>query len=157
MLGDVTGLTALDLFAGSGALGLEAVSRGAAAALLADNGVAAAAAIRRNIAKLRLENVRAVRRDYLLILKQAAKKGERFDLIFVDPPYRMQRVIGPELGRWLPRVIAAGGRVIVESDSREEVSLPLELITEKKYGDTRILIFTAASGAGNEINGDEAL
>jgi len=143
MLGDVSGLTVLDLFAGSGALGLEAVSRGAAAALLADDGVAAAAAIHKNIAKLKLENVRAVRRDFLLMLKQAAKKGERYDLIFIDPPYRMHRVIEPELGRWLPRVIAAGGRVIVESDSREEVSLPFELITEKVYGDTRIRIFTS--------------
>jgi len=143
MLGDVTGLTALDLFAGSGALGLEAVSRGAAAALLVDNGVAAAAAIHGNIAKLKLENVRAVRRDYLVMLKQAAKKGERHDLIFVDPPYRMHRVIEPELNRWLPRVVAAGGRVIVESDSREEVSLPLEMVTDKVYGDTRIRIFLA--------------
>jgi 16S rRNA G966 N2-methylase RsmD len=108
---------------------------------MADTGVAAAAAIHKNIAKLKLENVRAVRRDYLLILKQAAKKGERYDLIFVDPPYRMHRVIEPELGRWLPKVIAAGGRIIVESDSREEVSLPFELITDKVYGDTRVRIF----------------
>lgn len=143
MLGDVTGMTVLDIFAGSGALGLEAVSRGAAAALLADNGVAAAAVIHKNIAKLKLENVRAVRRDYLQILKQAAKKGERYDLIFVDPPYTIHRVIEPELSRWLPRVIAAGGRIIVESDSRKEVSLPMELITEKVYGDTRVRIFLA--------------
>lgn len=142
MLGDVSGFEVLDLFAGSGALGLEAVSRGAAAALLADKGVAAAAAIHKNMAKLRLEGVRVVRRDYLLILKQAAKKGERFDLIFVDPPYKIHRVIEPELSRWLPRVLAPGGRVVVESDSREEVSLPLELVTDKKYGDTRIRIFT---------------
>ncbi|MHB8793578.1 MAG: 16S rRNA (guanine(966)-N(2))-methyltransferase RsmD [Thermoleophilia bacterium] len=143
MLGEVSGLDVLDLFAGSGALGLEAVSRGAAAALLADNGVAAAATMHKNIAKLKLENVRVTRRDYLLILRQAAKKGERFDLIFVDPPYRMHRVIEPELRRWLPRVLAPGGRVVVESDSREDVSLPLELVTDKKYGDTRIRIFTS--------------
>lgn len=143
MLGDVSGLDVLDLFAGSGALGLEAVSRGAAAALLADNGVAAAATMHNNIVKLKLDNVRVTRRDYLLILRQAAKKGERFDLIFVDPPYRMHRVIEPELRRWLPRVLASGGRVVVESDSREDVSLPLDLVTDKKYGDTRIRIFTS--------------
>jgi len=143
ILGDVSGLAVLDLFAGSGALGLEAVSRGAAAALLADIGVAATAAIHKNMEKLKLEGVRALRRDYLPVMKQAAKKGERFDLIFVDPPYAMHRVIGPELSRWLPRVIAPGGRIVVESDSREEVTLPLELVTDKVYGDTRIRIFMA--------------
>ncbi|MDO8736807.1 MAG: 16S rRNA (guanine(966)-N(2))-methyltransferase RsmD [Thermoleophilia bacterium] len=146
MLGDVSGLTVLDLFAGSGALGLEALSRGAAAAVLADSGVAAAAVIQKNIAKLRMENVRMTRRDYLQILKQAAKKGERYDLIFVDPPYKMHRVIEPQLSRWLPKVITAGGRVIVESDSREEVTLPFEPITDKVYGDTRVRIFMADDG-----------
>jgi 16S rRNA (guanine966-N2)-methyltransferase len=148
MLGDISGLTVLDLFAGSGALGLEAVSRGAAAALLAENGVAAAAAIHKNMAKLKLENVHMVRRDYLLVLKQAAKKGDLYDLIFIDPPYKMHRVIERELSRWLPRVLAPGGRVVVESDSREDVSLPLELVTEKKYGDTRIRIFTSDEAWG---------
>ncbi|MHB1326502.1 MAG: 16S rRNA (guanine(966)-N(2))-methyltransferase RsmD, partial [Thermoleophilia bacterium] len=144
MLGDITGLIALDLFAGSGALGLEALSRGAARALLVDNRAGALATIHGNITKLKIEKARGVRRDYRAILKQAAKKGERYDLIFVDPPYRMHGVIEPELSRWLPRVIAAGGRVIVESDCREEVSLPLELVNDKIYGDTRVRIFVAA-------------
>ncbi|MFA5810530.1 MAG: RsmD family RNA methyltransferase, partial [Thermoleophilia bacterium] len=108
---------------------------------LVDNGASAIATIHKNITKLKLENAHAARRDYLAFLKHAAKKQERFDLIFVDPPYRMHRVVEPELGRWLPRVAAPGGMVIVESDSREEVSLPLELVTEKVYGDTRIRIF----------------
>lgn len=155
MLGDITGLIALDLFAGSGALGLEALSRGASRVLLVDNRAEALAIIHRNITKLKIENARAVRRDYLAILKQAAKKGERYDLIFVDPPYRMHRVIEPELSRWLPRMIAAGGRVIVESDCREQVSLPLELVTDKIYGDTRVRIFAAADGADAETVEDE--
>ncbi|MFA6001819.1 MAG: 16S rRNA (guanine(966)-N(2))-methyltransferase RsmD [Thermoleophilia bacterium] len=141
ILGDVGGADVLDLFAGSGALGLEALSRGAAQATLVDNAASAITTIHKNITKLKLENAHAVRRDYLAFLKHAAKKQERFDLIFVDPPYRMHRVVEPELGRWLPRVAAPGGSVIVESDSREEVSLPLELITKKVYGDTRIRIF----------------
>jgi len=143
MLGDVTGLSVLDLFAGSGALGMEALSRGAADALLVDNRATALAAIQKNITKLKLQNVKAVRRDYLSILKDAAKNHQRFDLIFIDPPYRMQRVIEPELVRWLPRLVASGARVIVESSSREEVSLPLELVADKIYGDTKIRIFVA--------------
>ncbi len=157
MLGDISGITVLDLFAGSGALGLEALSRGAAEALLVDNRAEALATIHGNITKLKIENARAVRRDYLAILKQAAKKGERYDLIFVDPPYRMHRVIEPELSRWLPRVIVAGGRVIVESDSREEVALPLELASDKVHGDTRVRIFVAADGANDETVEDEAV
>ena len=150
MLGDITGLKVLDLFAGSGALGLEALSRGAAEALLVDNEPADLAAIRKNIKKLKLENARAMRRDYLAILKDAAKKQRRYDLIFVDPPYRMHRVIEPELDCWLPKVAASGARVIVESDSREEVSLPLELVAEKVYGDTRVRIFLVPDAAPSD-------
>jgi 16S rRNA (guanine(966)-N(2))-methyltransferase RsmD len=143
ILGDVSGLEVLDLFAGSGALGLEALSRGACTALLVDNRPAAAHSIDKNITKLKQENARLARRDYLAILKQAAKKGERFDLIFVDPPYRMHRVIEPLLARWLPQVAAPGGTIVIESSSRQEVSLPMELETERVYGDTRIRIYRA--------------
>lgn len=149
MLGDVSGLRVLDLFAGSGALGLEALSRGASEALLVDNRVTALQAIHRNITKLRFQNARGVRSNYLAILKDAAKKHERHDLIFVDPPYRMHRVIQPELDRWLPRIVAPGARVIVESDAREEVSLPLKLVADKVYGDTRVRIFLAADAPGS--------
>ncbi len=144
ILGDVSGFTVLDLFAGSGALGLEALSRGAGEALLADSAATSLAAIRKNITKLKLENARAVQRDYLVILKDAAKKQRRYDLIFVDPPYRMHRVIEPELQRRLPGIIAPGGRVIIESGSREEISLPFELVVDRVYGDTRIRIFQSA-------------
>ena len=139
--GDVAGCAVLELGAGRGAPALGARGRGATEARLADSAPAALAAIHKNITKLRLDNVRAVRRDYLSILKDAAKKRHRYDLIFVDPPYRMQRVIEPELARWLPRVAAPGARVIVESGSREEASLPLELAADKVYGDTRVRIF----------------
>lgn len=141
MLGDVSGLTVLDLFAGSGALGLESLSRGAAAALLADNRPAAVKTIAANITRLRLENAVLKRRDYLSILKNAAKKGERFDLIFIDPPYKMLRVVLPELGQWLPAVSAPGAMLVLESDARESASLPFEAVSEKRYGDTRITIY----------------
>lgn len=150
ILGDVSGMAVLDLFAGSGALGLEALSRGAFRATLVDNGAAAIATIHKNIIKLKLENARATRLDYLAFLKLAAKKQERFDLIFVDPPYRMHRVAEPELARWLPGVAAPGAMVVLESDSREEVTLPLELVTGKVYGDTRISIFRAPGRYGEQ-------
>jgi 16S rRNA (guanine966-N2)-methyltransferase len=147
ILGDVSGQAVLDLFAGSGALGLEALSRGAESALLVDNRHAAVKTIAGNIAKLKLENAVLARRDYLVILKNAAKNGQRFDLIFVDPPYKMLRVVLPELGNRLSEVVNEGGRIVIESDSREQVSLPFELETEKRYGDTRISVFRQAAAS----------
>ena len=144
ILGDVSGQSVLDLFAGSGALGLEALSRGAESALLVDNRAAAVKTIAGNIAKLKLENAVLARRDYLVILKNAAKKGQRYDLIFIDPPYKMLRVVLPELGNRLTEVVKEGGKIVIESDLREQVSLPFELETEKRYGDTRISVFRQA-------------
>ncbi|MCL6106292.1 MAG: 16S rRNA (guanine(966)-N(2))-methyltransferase RsmD [Actinobacteria bacterium] len=143
ILGSVEGLAVLDLFAGSGALGLEALSRGAAVAELVDNRAGAAKTIAKNIAKLGLRNAGLNRRDYRSFLKDAAGKGRVFDLIFVDPPYKMHRVIEPELKKWLPQVAVSGGRVVVESDASRAVMLPLELITDKVYGETRIRVFRA--------------
>ena len=157
MLGDISGITVLDLFAGSGALGLEALSRGAAEALLVDNRAEALATIHGNITKLKIENARAVRRDYLAILKQAAKKGERYDLIFVDPPYRMHRVIEPELSRWLPRVIVAGGGSSSRAIPARRLPCHWSLQATKVHGDTRVRIFVAADGANDETVEDEAV
>lgn len=141
MLQPVAGMKVLDLFAGSGAMALEALSRGAAHAVLVDNHPAALKAISRNITKMGLTNSRATRRDYQAYLKDAAKKGERYDLIFVDPPYKMHRVIEPVLRTWLPMVIAGGGMAVIESDIRQELSLPGEIAKEKVYGDTKVRIF----------------
>lgn len=143
MLGDVSGSRVLDLFAGSGAMAFEALSRGAAAALVADSGIGSVRAASRNREKLGMEQAEVRRRDYRAVLKDAARKGERFDLIFVDPPYRMHRVIAPELKHWLPAVTAPGGRIVVESDVRQDVALPFSLVADRKYGDIRVHIFVA--------------
>lgn len=140
MLESVAGMKVLDLFAGSGAMALEALSRGAAEAVLVENHPAALKAIARNITKTGLTNTRALRRDYQTFLKDAARKGERYDLIFIDPPYKIHRVIEPVLRRLLPTVVAAGGMVVVESDIRQELSLPGEIAKEKVYGDTKVRI-----------------
>lgn len=131
----------LDLFAGSGALALESLSRGAASAVLVDSSAAAVKAMRKNIEKLRLDNARISRSDYRSYLEGAAGRGRSFDLIFVDPPYRMHRVIQQELAKWLPEVTGAGGRIVVESSSKEEFSLPFERLVHKVYGDTAIAVY----------------
>jgi 16S rRNA (guanine966-N2)-methyltransferase len=136
MLGDVSGARVLDLYAGSGALGLEALSRGADSAVLVERDPRAAAAIRANIeavgagAELR-------RQDALGFLT----RGEgAFDLVFCDPPYdSVPRIAGP-LAERLPAVLAEGARIVTESDKRRPLELPFPLLTERTYGDTRIAI-----------------
>ena len=150
-LGSVEGLAVLDLFAGSGALALEALSRGASRAQMVENRIGAVRTIARNITKLGFENAALSRRDYLAFLKDAAKKQLRFDLIFVDPPYRMHRVVGPGLKRWLPAVLAPAGRVVIEFDVRQDVDLPFMLLADKLYGDIRIRIYRLEDQGAKEI------
>jgi 16S rRNA (guanine966-N2)-methyltransferase len=136
MLGDVTGARVLDLFAGSGALGIEAMSRGAESAVFVESDPRGAAVIRRNLEALGLDaEVRT--QDALRFL--AAWAGE-FDLVLVDPPYdSAARLAGP-LGERLPAVLAKGAVVVTESDKRRPLELPLPLLRERTYGDVRIAI-----------------
>jgi len=88
---DVPEARFLDLFAGSGAMGLEALSRGAASSVFVDKSKESIAAIRSNIRELKFENLSTIiQGDVFLVLKQLEKKMERFDLIYVDPPYTLQ-------------------------------------------------------------------
>jgi 16S rRNA (guanine966-N2)-methyltransferase len=135
-LGDVTGARVLDLYAGSGALGLEALSRGAQSAVFVERDPRAAAAIRANI-----DAVGAVaelrRQDALGFLRSAEAT---FDLVFCDPPYDSGPRISGQLAERLPAVLAEGARIVTESDKRKPLELPFPLLTERTYGDTRIAI-----------------
>jgi 16S rRNA (guanine966-N2)-methyltransferase len=136
ILGDVSGARVLDLFAGSGALGIEALSRGAASAAFVEKDPRAVAVIRRN-----LEAVGAtaeVRRQDVLGFLAAA--GTRYDLVLIDPPYdSAARLAGP-LAERLPAVLEEGARVVTECDKREPLELPLPLLRQRTYGDTRITV-----------------
>jgi 16S rRNA (guanine966-N2)-methyltransferase len=136
MLGDVSGARVLDLYAGSGALGIEALSRGAESALFVERDARAAAVIRRNLDAVGVQAA-VLQRDALAFLRQ--EQGP-FDLVFVDPPYdSASRLAGP-LAERLPAVTAQGGRIVTESDKRMPLELPFPLLTERTYGDTRIAI-----------------
>jgi 16S rRNA (guanine966-N2)-methyltransferase len=141
-LGPLDGLAVLDLFAGSGALGLEALSRGGAHAQFVDSAPAAVAAIRANLAALSVpEGVAGVRRqDARAFLRSAREQRRQYDLVFLDPPYRVAPALGRELSPLLPAVLAAGGRVVAESDRRAPLELALPLTDERRYGDTLIRI-----------------
>jgi 16S rRNA (guanine966-N2)-methyltransferase len=145
MLGELEGAVVLDLFAGTGALAIEALSRGAARAVLVERDPRALSALRANLAELGLGPPEAeVRRgEAPTALRNARERQETYDLLFVDPPYRHAGVLGHELQAALPPLLAPGARVVVESDRRMELALRsprLEVELERRYGDTLITI-----------------
>jgi 16S rRNA (guanine966-N2)-methyltransferase len=136
MLGSVEGTRVLDLFCGSGALGIEALSRGAATATLVDTRPGPA---RRNLESLGLgDRAEAVRADAVRFLRRA--EAGSFDLVLCDPPYRLADRLGADLVKLIPPVLARGGRVMLESSPERSLELPLRLRTERTYGDTLIRI-----------------
>jgi 16S rRNA (guanine966-N2)-methyltransferase len=145
MLGPLGGERVLDAFAGSGALGLEALSRGAASALFVDRDARAAGVIRSNIADLGLpeDRVQVVQAPLAAALGQARERGDAYDLVFLDPPYRHAPALGTELTDVLGPVLAAGARIVTESDRRAPLDLPLPATHDRRYGDTLIRIHHA--------------
>jgi 16S rRNA (guanine966-N2)-methyltransferase len=136
MLGDVSGARVLDLYAGSGALGIEALSRGAASATFVERDPRAAATIRANLEAIGAEG--EVRRQDVLRFLEAAEG--RFDLVFVDPPYDSAVPLAEPLGERLPAVLSPHARIVTESDKRLPLVLELPLVRERAYGDTRIAV-----------------
>ena len=144
LVGPLDDAKVLDVFAGSGALGIEALSRGAASAVFVDSDRDAIRAIERNLEKLRLTGARVIRGDALFTLAQEATVGAKYDLVLVDPPYGMLDDIQPRLARHLPPLLAADGLLVLETDARTEPELPLPVRTSRKYGQTRVTLFEAA-------------
>jgi 16S rRNA (guanine966-N2)-methyltransferase len=140
ILGELAGVRVLDLFAGSGALGIEALSRGAAEVTFVDSSSAAAAAVRRNLEALDAE-AELHRRDALTFLHSARSRARQYDLVLLDPPYRQAVGLGRELSAALGPVLAPGARVVAESDRRAPLELELDLLDERRYGDTLIRIY----------------
>ena len=140
LIGPVDDARVLDLFAGSGAMGLEALSRGAADAVFVDSDRDACRTIERNLEKLRLRAT-VLCRDARQVLAGEAAAGRRYDLVLVDPPYEMFSNLTTTLGAYLPSVVADGGLVVVETAAKDEPDLPLTLRTSRRYGAARITVF----------------
>jgi 16S rRNA (guanine966-N2)-methyltransferase len=135
----VEGARVLDLFAGSGALGLEALSRGAVEATFVDSAPAAVRAVRSNLEALGA-SAEVRRADARAFLRGARAAARHYDLVFLDPPYRLSAHLGRELSDALPAVLAPGAVVVSESERRATLDLELPLIDERRYGDTIIRI-----------------
>lgn len=137
----VQGARVLDLFAGSGAMSIEALSRGALEATLVDSSSAAIGAIRSNLSRLGIA-AEVHRQTAATFLRRARSDARQYDLVFLDPPYRDAGALGSELSSALRPVLAPGARVVVESDVRAPLELEqLTLVDGRRYGDTTIGIY----------------
>jgi 16S rRNA (guanine966-N2)-methyltransferase len=142
LVGPVDEAAVLDLFAGSGALGFEALSRGAARCVFVEADGAAARLIQGNLDRLGLTGGRVSRRDALLALREDAASNRRYDLVLVDPPYGVWADLEDRLAGALPSVVADDGLVVVETDARVEPRLPFDLVTTRRYGSARLTVFS---------------
>jgi 16S rRNA (guanine966-N2)-methyltransferase len=141
LIGPVDGADVLDLYAGSGAMGLEALSRGAARAVFVEADRGACRTIERNLDRLRLTGATVLCDDALRALSAEALAGRRYDLVLVDPPYVAWPELEPRLARALPPVLAENGLLVVETDARVEPDLPLEQRTSRRYGSARLTLY----------------
>lgn len=144
-LGPLDEARVLDLYAGSGALGIEALSRGAARVVFVERDRRALDVLRRNLAALDVPPAEADVRpgDARAALRTARARGEDYDLVFLDPPYRLAPALGPELLRGLTGLLAPGARVVAEMDRRSPLELDLPCTLDRRYGDTQIRIHTS--------------
>jgi 16S rRNA (guanine966-N2)-methyltransferase len=137
----VVGATVLDLYCGTGALAIEALSRGAARATLVDRDTRP---VLGNVERLglgaRAELVRADAVRWLATVPE--EDGPRFDLVFVDAPYRLADRVAQDLNAHLPRLLAPGGRAIVESGAGRPLRLDsLEPLRQRRYGAADVSIY----------------
>ena len=148
---DVEGSVVLDLFAGTGAMAIESLSRGAAGAVLVESSPGALGALRANLAAFGAEGATCLPLDYREAVRRLAAKRRSFTLVFLDPPYGKGLVgLSAEL---LSRagILAPGAVVVAERASRDPVeSLPAEWIEriDRRYGDTRITLYHIPGSRG---------
>jgi 16S rRNA (guanine(966)-N(2))-methyltransferase RsmD len=155
VLGDLTGARVLDVYAGSGALGIEAVSRGASRSVLVEAARPALAVIGKNVAALGLgAEVRVIARRVGQALA-SVREHAPFDLVLADPPYAdvpsgaLARELGPLLRA--EGVLAEDARVVVEHAARDAPPAleGLAIVDERRWGDTRVTIYARVTGAAH--------
>jgi len=146
-LGELSGMAVLDLYAGTGALGAEAISRGAGAVVYVERAPRCLAALRANLQALGIEAIsRVIADDAARAVRRLGRRGERFDLLLLDPPYASDEVRRALEAVSDSGVLAEGAMVVVEHGKRH--ALPavagLVVLDARRYGDTVITRLTAA-------------
>jgi 16S rRNA (guanine966-N2)-methyltransferase len=141
----INGARVLDLYSGSGGVGLEAASRGAARCVLVEN---EAGTLERNVARLapNVQTVEVLALDASDALARLEGRGERFDLVFADPPYTEEPE--PRVAPAIARVLASGGLYVLQTDARRETPgapAGLELLRRRAYGRNAFYFFGEAS------------
>ena len=136
---DLEGLVCVDLFAGSGALGVEALSRGAAEVTLVEKDAAVVRALREQAAAIGLEGLRIEHADALQFASRCGVQGRRFDVVFADPPYRQGW--WPKLSLLLDGLLTPGGRAYVEAEARVAPPQGWRVFREGKAGQVFFHVF----------------
>jgi 16S rRNA (guanine966-N2)-methyltransferase len=140
ILGDLSGARVLDLFCGTGALAIEALSRGASEATLVDTHPRAA---RENVRDLGLtDRATVIRADARRFLRRAEEGS--YDLVLCDPPYRLADRLAADLDPLVRGVLAESGRAMIESSPDNPLEIDLPVLTERTYGDTLIRVYGAS-------------
>jgi 16S rRNA (guanine966-N2)-methyltransferase len=142
-LGAITGLAALDLFAGTGAMGLEALSRGAERCVFVEHDRRVAEILRQNIADLEYQaQSRVMMADYRAAVHNLIQGGERFDLLFIDPPYKLLTEAEVTLDPFIATIMQDGGVVVLESGKASHPTFGAVPVFDRVYGDTRVTMVT---------------
>ena len=134
--------TILDLFSGSGNLGIEALSQGAKYAYLVDYNIKAAKTIKKNLAVIGIENAEVINMDYLKALEYLKMRNIKLDIIFLDPPYQTNYIQKSIDLITKNELLSENGLIVCESDSLERIiyNTDYKIIKEKKYGDKWVVI-----------------
>ena len=142
---DIIGAKVLDLFAGSGSLGLEAVSRGAQKAFFVDKDPKSIASIKKNIKSLECQdNTEVFRTDYSIAIKKAQQNGLLFNIIFLDPPYYKDLAKKALLNIVQYDILSSYNITIIEHSKRDTIPESInniKLVVQKKYGDTFVSFY----------------
>lgn len=142
LVGPIEDATVLDLFAGSGAMGLEALSRGASRCVFVERSREACSVIERNLEKLRLTGAIVLCQDAVRAAEEERARGHRYDLVLADAPYEEWERYEAPLGELVADLLEDEGLAVVETAARVEPSLPLDLVTTRRYGSARITVFS---------------
>ena len=132
----------LDLFAGSGNLGIEALSEGAKEAYLVDSNFKAIKTIEKNINTIKIENAHPVNMDYKKALAYFNEQNKKFDLIFLDPPYKTNYIEESIIKITEYNLLSEDGLIVCESDNLDKIIYPKDYkaIKDKKYGDKFVVL-----------------